>query len=70
MTLKDTNVIDSDSDGDAVEHSGLQSAFKQKILQKRKNQILGHTTLKYMPDADEDAHERILSKYDDVGEVE
>ncbi len=33
MTLKDTNVLGgSDSDGDAVEHSGLQSMFKQKIL--------------------------------------
>ena len=28
MTLKDTNVLGSDSDGDAVEHSGLQSMFK------------------------------------------
>lgn len=50
MNLKDTNVLgSSSSDGDAVEDTGLQSLFKQKILQKRKNQILEHTTHKYMP---------------------
>jgi len=54
MTLKDTNVLGSDSDGDAVEHSGLQSMFKQKILQKRKNQLLGHTSQRYLPDQDDD----------------
>jgi|LauGreDrversion4_2_1035121.scaffolds.fasta_scaffold894482_1 SART-1 family len=55
MTLRDTNVLGgSDSDGDAVEHSGLQSMFKQKILQKRKNQLLGHTSQRYMPDQDDD----------------
>ncbi len=78
MTLKDCEVVGgSSSDEDdkiaEIENVQLQSAFKQKIIQKRKNAMLGHTINKYLPDLDDDdwknTDKLILSKYDDIEQV-
>ncbi len=45
MNLRDTNVLQDESDDEVVlENTNLQSAFRQKILQKRKQALLEHTT--------------------------
>lgn len=50
MNLRDTNVLNEDSDGEiVVENANLQSVFRQKILQKRKQALLEHTTKKFLP---------------------
>lgn len=70
MNLRDTNVLQDNSDEEVVlENTNLKSAFRQKILQKRKQALLEHTTQKFLPTDDDWAdgsNDRILSKYDDI----
>jgi hypothetical protein len=50
MNLRDTNVLNEDSEGEVVvENANLQSAFRQKITQKRKQALLEHTSKKFLP---------------------
>ena len=71
MNLRDTNVLQDNSDEEVVlENTNLKSAFRQKILQKRKQALLEHTTQKFLPTdddwANDGSNDRILSKYDDI----
>ena len=74
MTLKDSNVLD-DQDGDeenpVLENDNLQSAFRQKIKQRKKQQLASLTSSKFLPNEEEENQGKlgILSKYDDVEEV-
>lgn len=74
MNLRDANVLNDDSEGEVVvENANLQSVFRQKILQKRKQALLEHTTKKFLPSQIENddwaSNEKILSKYDDIEKV-
>ena len=71
MTLKDSNVLDLDQDDNPVlEDANLQSAFKQRIKLRKKQQLASLASNKFLPTDETEAGSRaILSKYDDVEET-
>lgn len=66
MTFKDTNVLlgnDLNDDTDILENAELQSSFKQRLLNKRKQ---NPSLTGYNPTGE--PTKSVLSKYDDFNE--
>jgi len=65
LTLKDRGVLDEEDEGDAMlENVELQSTFRQRMSQKKKQQSIDFKSNKRI------SADGILSKYDDVEETE
>ena len=77
MNIQDKSVLDYDSE-DVLENEQLQMSAMQKIKNKRKQMLRDHANKNLVPTHNEELEEdwaepgddaKILSKYDDVGEV-
>ena len=70
LTLKDASVLDEDADDAVLENIELQSSFRQRMNQKRKQQQIDYKSSRRIDQTEEGLQKNILGQYDDVEEVE
>lgn len=78
LTLQDQQVLNADDDDihsgiDILENVDVAQSFKQKVMNRRKQQLSHYQNSKYLPDEEDEVddgwnseHKSLLTKYDDV----